>query len=193
MTDTQTHTGGNGKAPTSSSKRKIASASVSGSVVELRFSPAFKDVHISLDTDKVPKDCRAALTAQGAISVIQSAYGNSDNPVQAAQDAVAKLLAGDWRPGPPRGMPVVDPLIQAITDHLNHNLPDGKSVDMAHVENEFLPAYQAKHGLGNVAAARRKLRTHPDIASRVAAIEAARAKAAAEKVKGGAHEALNLL
>lgn len=188
MTDTTTYTGNGTAGAPRAAKRKIASATVSGSTVELRFSKEFGDRVIKLDTAKVPADCRNALSAQGAVSVIQTSYSNADDPVAAAEDVVNRLLAGDWRPGPPRGLAPSDPLLQAIAEHLSHE--SKKVVSMEHVEKNFLPSYQKHYNLANVAAARRKLRGHPDVAARVAQIEAARAKLAADKVKGVAHESL---
>src|SRR5271163_2532469 len=122
MTDVQPqdiHTGSNGAAPTPRTKRKIANSTIDGPAVDVQFSEAFKSLKLSIDTTKVPTATLALLAAQGAASVIQTAYGSADDPVAAAQDAIKRLLTGEWRPGPARGEALPDPLLQAIADHLS--------------------------------------------------------------------------
>lgn len=178
----------NGAAAPAQAKRKIANATITGPVVLIQFSDLYAKQAVEIDTSKVPDASRELLTAQGAAAVIQTAYSAAEDPVAAAQAAVAKMLSGEWRPGPPRGEVQTDPLLEAIAGHLSHE--SKKHVSVEHVEEKFLPAYQAKHQLSNIASARRRLRAHPDISARVAAIEAARAKAVADKLKGSTAESL---
>jgi hypothetical protein len=173
-------------------KRRIANSTIAGGVVTVQFSEAFGNAVVTIDTGKAPDNgTRDLLAAQGAATVIQNAYsatGAKDDPVKAAETAVAAILAGTWMPGPPRSEVLVDSLLQATADHLSKE--SGKAYPVELVSEKFLPAYQAKHGFQNVGAARRRLRTHPDIARRIAEIEADRAKHARDKVKGAHSESL---
>lgn len=178
----------NGAAAPAPAKRKIANATITGPIVLIQFSELFGSAALEIDTAKVPGPSREMLAAQGAASVIQTAYSAASDPVAAAQAAIDKMLSGEWRPGPPRGEVQTDPLLEAIAAHLSHE--SKKHVSLEHVEEKFLPAYMSKHALANIASARRRLRAHPDISARVAKIEADRAKAVADRLKGNTAESL---
>jgi hypothetical protein len=175
-------------APAPYGKRKIANATITGPVVEIQFSDLYGSAKLTIDTSKTGDNTRALLAAQGAASVIQTSYSAAEDPVAAATSAIDRMMSGDWRPGPPRGEPPMDPLVQAIAEHLAHETKKPYSPEK--VLEEFIPAYQARHALTNISVARRRLRAHPDIAARVAHIEAARAKAASDRVKGTSAESL---
>jgi hypothetical protein len=186
------HTTTNGAAPTATkgTKRRIAVAAFDGGVGTLKFSDAFGGHVLTVDTKKLPAAYKDHLAAYGAVTAIQAAYSVAENPFQAAQDTLARLERGEWSPGPPRREAEPDELLQALKEHLEKET--GKPITHGHVEKTFIPAYQAKHGLGSVGAARRRLRSHPDIAPRVAAIQAERARNVAASVKGAPKESLVL-
>lgn len=183
-----THTNGTG-ASAPQAKRKIANSTVTGSTVNVQFSSAFHNELVTLDTSTLSAEMQGMLAAQGAASVIQGGYSAPGaDPVKAAKDMVARLRAGTWHPGPARGEALPDPLVQATAEHLAKQ--SGKDYPYERVEDVFLPAYQERHGLGSIGAARRKLRQHPDIAPRIAQIESERSKAAAMRAKGAHRENL---
>jgi hypothetical protein len=190
--DTDEATGPGNGLYTAPVKRKIANTTIAGAMVTVQFTEAFGSAVVTIDTNKAPDNgTRELLAAQGAATVIQNAYsatGAKDDPVKAAKEAVAALMAGTWMPGPPRSEVLPDPLLVATADHLTKE--SGKTYSVDQVLETFLPAYQRKHGYDSVGAARRRLRTHPDIARRIAEIEADRAKHARDKVKGAHSESL---
>lgn len=184
---TSNHTNGTGTAP--AAKRKIANSTVSGSTISVQFSEHFGKHLLTLDTSTLSPEMQAMLAAQGAAGVIQGAYTSPGaDPIKAANDMVARLKAGTWHPGPARGEALPDPLVQATAEYLAKQT--GQDYPYDRVEEKFLPAYQVRHGLGSIGAARRKLRMHPDIAPRIAQIESERSKAAALRAKGGHRENL---
>jgi hypothetical protein len=176
---------GNGTAATTTTvpapKRRIANSTIDGSIVTVSFTSGEK---LTLDAAKIPSSITPAVTAYGAANIVQTAYNASKEPVKAAQGMIARLLAGDWQPGRPKSEIEPDPLVVALAEHLKK--------DHGFVEDTYLPAYASKHGLGSVGAARRKLRTHPDVAPRIAEITAERAKAAMTAAKKTPHTSLDL-
>jgi hypothetical protein len=187
--DTDEATGPGNGLYTAPVKRKIANTTIAGAMVTVQFTEAFGGAVVTIDTSKAPDN--GLLAAQGAATVIQNAYsatGAREDPVKAAKEAVASLMAGTWMPGPPRSEVLPDPLLVATADHLTKE--SGKTYSVDQVLETFLPAYQRKHGYDSIGAARRRLRGHPDIARRIAEIEADRAKHARDKVKGTPSESL---
>ena len=179
----------NGSTKTSSPKRRVATSSVDGAVGIIKFSPAFNNQTVRIDVTKIPgaeklSGMPASLLAYGALSVMQNAYNNSKDPPAAAAAMAQKLLAGNWMPGRAFAEAQPDELLEALSRHLQ------KPIE--HVEQHFLPAYAARHKLASTAAARRKLRTHADIAPLIAQITAERAKEIAARVKGRPTEALDI-
>jgi|SRR5215472_4219534 len=187
MTDSQDTTPAtNG---TGGGKRKIAIASFDGSTGRLTFANGAGELVIN--GDDMPNS--GLLAAYGAVAALQNAYANADDPFAAAQTAYNKLMAGTWTPGPPRREAQVDSLVQALQEHLSHETKKGLDVITPdYVTNKYIPAYQANHNLNSVGHARRLLRAHPDIARRVAEIDAARSKAVAEQVRRSPKESLVL-
>lgn len=180
---TDTTTAANGALPPRT-KRRVASTSIEGSTVTIKFLQS--DREVSIDTSKLPVGVQPNVQAYGVGAILQGAYGNAEEGAEAdACEAMAKrLMSGDWRPGLQRASAEPDALLVALADHLD------KDVD--YIEGTYLQAYAYRHGLTSQAAARRKLRAHPEIAAKVASITAERAKRAAEAAKKAPREALDL-
>lgn len=165
-------------------KKRIAHASFEGAIGRVEFSDIYKGAVVEIDFAAIPDVVKPLVGAYGAVQIIQTAYNSSDDPVNAARAMVKRLLAGDWKPGLPRRDAEPEPLIAALADHLNK--------DPAFVEEVYLPAYMQKHGLESTGAARRRLRAHPDIAHKIAAITAQRAAKAAQAVRKAPREDLSI-
>jgi hypothetical protein len=177
--NTDTHVG-NGAALPTPKKRRIATASFSGSVGKITF--ATGEV-VEVDAAKLPATLSDIIKAYGAINIIQTAYSASDTPVEAARAMLKRLMAGDWRPGLPRREAEPDVLTQALMAHLQ------KPAEF--ISEVWVPAYAKKHDLV-IGAAKRKLREHGVISALIAKITAERAAAAAQAARGGPREALDL-
>lgn len=183
MTLQDVHTSTNGAATTSKPKRKIATSSVDGAILTVKFSDSYNSQVLTLDAAKLPAALQPSLVALGAAGLIQAAYSVADKPVEAAQKMIDRLMKGDWTPGR-AATAEPDELVVALADHLKES--------HEYVEQTYLPGYAAKHGLASVGAARRKLRAHPTIAAKVAEITAERAKAALAAAKKTPSDSLAL-
>jgi hypothetical protein len=175
-------------------KRRIASSSIDGSNLTVKFSNDITTepgAELSADTSTKTFDAtRDMLAAVGLATVVQNAYSQpsaKDDPVAAARKALSAVLSGTWRPGPPRGEPQQPALFEALVGHM---AAEGSPTFSAADIPQFLSRYAQKHDLKTTGAAQRKLRTHPDISKRIAEIEAARAKSAKDKVKSAPRESL---
>lgn len=190
MSEAHEQVTGNGAAVTTAAKRKrIATANVgTDGRVSIDFASGEK---VEFDAAKVPgaqgvTGPALALLAYGAAAAVQTAYSNADAPVEAAREALGRIMAGKWAPGLPRHEREIDPLLLALAEHL-HKTPD-------YVEEHFFRNYCEKHGYLDsdgkpvIGTAKRQLRQHPEIAARIAKILADRAAKAAKAAKGGAVE-----
>jgi len=181
---TNTQTGGNGAAAsTSRQKRKIATSRYEGHVGRIEFSSDLGGHVVEIDGTKIHPSIKDTVTAYGAVNIMQTAYNTSDDPVGAARAMARRLQSGDWKPGLPRREAEPDVLMQALAQHLQ------KPVDW--VETIWLPAYGKKHGL-DTGPAKRQLRAHKTIAGVIAEITAKRAAEAAAAAKRAPAESLDL-
>lgn len=169
---------------TDAPRKRIASASFTGSVGRIEFTETYGNAIVEVDFDKIADSIKSTVGAYGAVQIVKTAYNSSDNPVEAVKTMVKRLAVGDWRPGIPKREAEPDPLTMALADHL------GK--DHAFVEAVYIPAYKDKHGLDSLSAARRKLRMHPDVAAKIATIAAQHAAKAAQAARKAPREDLSL-
>lgn len=170
-------------------KHRIATTSFAGPLGKFQFNTDLGGVVLEVDAAKIPDSIRDVVTAYGAVSIIQGAYGNADpeNIVAVARDMLDRLYTGRWTPGPSRSEKEPDDLHVVLAEHLN------KPID--YVVETYIPKYMTKNGfVGRVGLgqARKRLAGHPDIAPKIAKLVSERAKRAADAAKKAPRESLDL-
>lgn len=172
-------------------RRKIANTSIDGSVASITFRPDTPDsVTRSYDIHRLPGGEKldgmlASVVAYGVVAVLQSAYSGEDDPVAAADEQWNRLVSGHWAPGrmftAGGSSKLSDPLALAISEYLtSRGKPPLSPEDFNEV---FVPAYMEKTGIKSVAAAKRALGMHPEVAAIRSKVMAERAKSAAAAAK----------
>lgn len=169
---------GNGAAPTSTVRRRIANTSIVGSEAQIKFAAET----VTIDAAKIHASIKDQVAAYGASAIAQIAYTNADDPVAGAKAIRDRLYRGEWRPGLPRREAEPDVLTAALAEHLGITT---EAVD------DWVGRYATKKGMAP-GGARRALRAHPDIAVLTARITADRARKAAQAAKAAPHEKLTL-
>lgn len=175
-------------------RRRIARASFSGDQAELHFDGG---IVRKFSVSAIPgaeslKGMGAQLALYGVIAVLQTAYSSKQiaDPVAACDDKWSEIKSGRWSPGTNYAGREAEPDALAVAV-ANWRSKNGKPMSPEQFDTDFVPRYMEKTGIKSVAAAKRAIGMHKEVATERARILADRARDKAKDAsKGGSSDDL---